>query len=302
MLCSPESSNRVKTDKRDSRQLALLLAKGRLKRVYVPTPQEREQRAVARRRRQLIRERVRTQNRIKAELRFYGTRLPEITGRWSKLYVANLSRIRFSTRWQQESFESLLAQYEFFTKQIEGQTRLLRSLSQTAEYCERVRILQSVPGVGLIVAMELLRRDLGAEGRQFVLMSSRWLGERGVRGIHLAYTACFIDATQPGTITRAWQNTADEIVSAHGACVVTHAPWAEVWTLLRGATLLQDTGCGTGMGSGEISSGISIGGGSPITSGSVWGYGVCPVMRNINTRLAVASPLSCALSQSALGS
>jgi transposase len=154
-LIPQESGNRVKTDKRDSRKLALLLAKGMLKRVCVPTPQEREQRAVVRRR-QLIRERVRTQNRIKAELRFYGIRLPEITGWWSKLYVENLSRIRFSTRWQQESFESLLAQYEFFTKQIEGQNRLLRALSQTAEYRERVWILQSITGVGLIAAMELL--------------------------------------------------------------------------------------------------------------------------------------------------
>ena len=66
-LIPQESGNRVRTDKRDSRKLALLLAKGMLKRVYVPTPQEREHRAAARRRRQLIRERVRTQNRIKAE-------------------------------------------------------------------------------------------------------------------------------------------------------------------------------------------------------------------------------------------
>jgi transposase len=59
-LIPQESGNRVKTDKRDSRKLALLLAKGMLKRVHVPTPQEREQRSVVRRRRQLIRERVRT--------------------------------------------------------------------------------------------------------------------------------------------------------------------------------------------------------------------------------------------------
>ena len=84
-LIPQESGNRVKTDKRDSRKLALLLAKGMLKRVHVPAPHEREHRAVVRRRRQLIRERVRTQNRIKAELRFYGINLPEVTGRWSRL-------------------------------------------------------------------------------------------------------------------------------------------------------------------------------------------------------------------------
>jgi transposase len=64
-LIPRESGNRVKTDKRDSRKLALLLAEGMLKRVYVPTPREREHRAVVRRRRQLIRERVRAQCRIR---------------------------------------------------------------------------------------------------------------------------------------------------------------------------------------------------------------------------------------------
>jgi transposase len=89
-------------------------------------------------------------------LRFYGICLPEITGRWSKQYVENLQRIRFSTRWQQQSFESLLEQYKFFTAQIERQTKLLRSLAETESFQERVKILRSIPGVGLIAAMELL--------------------------------------------------------------------------------------------------------------------------------------------------
>jgi transposase len=78
-LIPQEYGNRVKTDRRDSRKLAFFLAKGMLKRIAVPTPAEREQRQVARRRRQLIRDRVRTQNRIKAELRFFGVPLPTRT-------------------------------------------------------------------------------------------------------------------------------------------------------------------------------------------------------------------------------
>ena len=50
-----------------------------LKQVWAPSPREREQRQVARRRRQLIGDRVRTQNRIKAELKLYGIELPEPT-------------------------------------------------------------------------------------------------------------------------------------------------------------------------------------------------------------------------------
>lgn len=155
-LIPQESGNRVKTDSRDSRKLALLLAKGMLKRVWVPSPQERSERQVIRRRRQLVRDRVRTQNRIKAELRFYGLALPEHHGKWSKLFVENLSRLRFDSRWQQESFSCLLEQYRFFTSQIEHQNRLLKKLSETERYRERVRILRSVPGIGLIAAMELL--------------------------------------------------------------------------------------------------------------------------------------------------
>jgi len=56
----------------------------------------------------------------------------------------------------QESFNCLLEQYEFLSGQIDKQTQLLRELSETALYRERVEILQSIPGIGLISAMELL--------------------------------------------------------------------------------------------------------------------------------------------------
>lgn len=155
-LIPQEQANRVKTDRRDSRKLAHLLAKGMLKRVWVPSAQEREERQVVRRRRQLIQDRVRAQNRIKAELRFYGIELLEPHGPWRHVYVENLKRLRFPSRWAQESFQRLLEQYEFLTQQINRQTRLLKELAQTQRYCERVKILRSVPGVGLIAAMEFL--------------------------------------------------------------------------------------------------------------------------------------------------
>jgi transposase len=98
-LVPQEYGNRVKTDRRDSRKLAHLLAKGFLKEVWVPSEQERYQRQVIRRRRQLIGDLVRTQNRIKAELRFFGIEIPEPTGRWSGTYMTNLRRLQFCDRW-----------------------------------------------------------------------------------------------------------------------------------------------------------------------------------------------------------
>jgi transposase len=99
---------------------------------------------------------VRTQSRIKAELRFYGIHLEEPRGRWTQVYFANLRRVNFDNRWMQESFNRLLEQYEFLSAQIDKQTQLLRELSETAPYRERVEILQSIPGIGVISAMELL--------------------------------------------------------------------------------------------------------------------------------------------------
>ncbi len=56
----------------------------------------------------------------------------------------------------QESFNRLLELYEFLCGQIDKQTQLLRELSETPLYRERVEILLSVPGIGMISAMELL--------------------------------------------------------------------------------------------------------------------------------------------------
>src|SRR5512135_1912943 len=155
-LVPQEYGNRVKTDRRDSRKLAHLLAKGLLKRVWVPSEEELYHRQVIRRRRQLVRDRVRTQSRIKAELRFYGMHLEEPRGGWTRMYLASLRRINFGNRWMQESFNRLLEQCEFLSGQIDKQTKLLRELSETALYQKRVEILQSIPGIGLISAMELL--------------------------------------------------------------------------------------------------------------------------------------------------
>jgi transposase len=155
-LVPTESGNKVKTDRRDSRKLSHLLAKGLLKEVWVPSEAERCHRQVIRRRRQLIGDRVRTQNRIKSELRFFGIELPEPTGRWSRAFLTNLHRLKLRNRWVQESFRRLLDEYDFLSEQIKKQTALLQELAELRDYKERVAILRTVPGIGLIAAMELL--------------------------------------------------------------------------------------------------------------------------------------------------
>ena len=149
--------NRVKTDKHDSVKLARFLQKGLLSAIYVPSPEERVHRQICRRRRQLIRDRVREQNRIKAFLRFFNIELDkESRGRWSQRFLENLRCLRFSDAYQHENFASLLDHYEFLEVQVRKQTELLRDLSRSDTYEDRVDILCSIPGIGWLSAMEML--------------------------------------------------------------------------------------------------------------------------------------------------
>lgn len=151
------SGNRVKTDRLDSQKLAEYLQSGILKDVYVPTSEERGHRAVSRRRRQLIGDRVRAQQRIKADLCSNGIDLPrESKGKWSRVFVERLCAFRFKDRYLQKSFECLLRQFDFVTELIDAQTQQLKALSRTEKYAKRVAILVSTPGIGWLSAMEIL--------------------------------------------------------------------------------------------------------------------------------------------------
>ena len=155
-LIPQEYGNRVKTDRLDSSKLARFLAKGLLKQIYVPSKEERFHRQVLRRRRQIVRDRVRVQNRIKSELTFYGIDLPAPRGKWTQIYFGNLCRIKFKNKWMQESFNRLLEQYEFLCNQVDRQTELLKKLAESPLYRERVEILRTIPGIGVIGSMEIL--------------------------------------------------------------------------------------------------------------------------------------------------
>lgn len=155
-LLPMEYGNRVKTDKRDSRKLAFLLSRGLLRENWVPDYQLRCHRQVLRRRGQFLGDQRRLQNRIKAELRFYGVAIDCPRGRWSKRWVDELWQVSLSDEFGDLSFRRLLETYVFVREQVAEQTRLLRQLSYHERYRESFQWLTSIPGIGLITAMTLL--------------------------------------------------------------------------------------------------------------------------------------------------
>lgn len=155
-LLPMEYGNHVKTDRRDSRKLAYLLSKRMLKAVWVPDPELCFHRQVLRRRRQLIGDRVRVQQRIKSELCFYGISIARPRGPWTESFYNQLREIAFNNSYMNRSFRSLLNEYQYLSQLIEQQTQLLKNLAASELYAARVKLLRTVPGIGLISAMYLI--------------------------------------------------------------------------------------------------------------------------------------------------
>jgi len=70
--------------------------------------------------------------------------------------MEKLNCLRLRDRWLQKSFTELIRAYEFVDGQIEEQTNLLKELAKEERYRDRVVILRSIPGIGIISAMEML--------------------------------------------------------------------------------------------------------------------------------------------------
>ncbi len=160
-----ESGNRIKTDRIDSAKLAALAASDQLTGVWVPGTIQRQERETLRERRRIIRQMGQSQRQIKAQLHCYGLSLPSRAGRWSKVYEASLWQVRFSSEYMQLSFERLLHRYQFLRDQLAEQTALVRGLARSEGYRQKVLWLTSLPGIGVLTAMEVLT-ELG-EIRRF---------------------------------------------------------------------------------------------------------------------------------------
>jgi transposase len=152
-----ESGNRVKTDKRDSRKLARLLESNMLKKVFVLSEEERMHRELVRTRRQLVDHRGSVARQIKSKLLFYNisSPFPSRYG-WGGPYLQWLRGIVCQSHYLKESFEVLIDLYEYLTKEIKQITKSVIDLSRTDKYSQRMRLIRSIPGIGILTGMEIL--------------------------------------------------------------------------------------------------------------------------------------------------
>lgn len=151
------SRDRVKTDKRDALKIAVQLAAGRLKGIYVPSPEIEDRRELTRLRTTFVKDRSRVAARIKLKANYYNFIGPSDDQKICKQWIKTI-REKSMARGLKYAMEALIKQWESFSEQIKEIDEELKK--QAAEDAKHELVYRSAPGVGGVSA-RVLANELG---------------------------------------------------------------------------------------------------------------------------------------------
>lgn len=145
----------------DSSKLARELRSGTLRGIYVPDDVILEMRSLIRLRNMVVKDTTREKNRIKSLLRFHGIDIPDqftrhSVGNRSKRFLQWLQSVELSTEYGKKTLDLHIEQLVRLRSTLLEQTRTIRSISLKEPFKEDIRLLTSIPGIGMTTATSLL--------------------------------------------------------------------------------------------------------------------------------------------------
>ena len=152
--------NRMKTNRLDSRGLSESLRGGQLKSIHVPSAVYRELRHLTQLRDTMVRQAAAHKQRIKALLLLEGIDFPLAAAgsQWTLRVKTQLRKLSCSGS-VRFKLDQLLDSLEFTEKQVLSSTKEIRRFcKEDAELSQSIAYLMSIPGIGWIVASQLLAR------------------------------------------------------------------------------------------------------------------------------------------------
>ena len=119
-----------------------------------------ELRSLVRYRKTIVKELIRHKNRIKSILKLQGVIIPielNIASKyWSAIFIKWLKTIESSTPQGTMVLKETIDTADFLSVKLLKVTRQFRFLSTNSPYAERISLLRTIPGIGLIVALTLI--------------------------------------------------------------------------------------------------------------------------------------------------
>jgi transposase len=149
---------RVKTNRLDSKKLALALRGGELHSIHVPSPVYRELRHLVQLRDTHVRQLTATKCRIKSLLLYEGTAFPGAGNRWSAQVLRELLALPCSES-VRFKLDLLIGTLHFhFNSAAMVQKQIRHFCQNDPELRQCISLLTSIPGIGWIVAAHLVAR------------------------------------------------------------------------------------------------------------------------------------------------
>lgn len=172
---TPQSSGQeAKSDRLDSRNLAMWSAKGLLRAVRVPTQEEEGDRQVFRARDAIVAKRRRVKQQIKSFLLQHGVVQPQGLKNWSRKAVAALRTMPLSGQLR-FALDMLLDDLAHYDRQCEKANSAIGALCRTPRHKRSAAALRTVPGVGPVTAVavrtELIAPERFDDGREVAAMA-----------------------------------------------------------------------------------------------------------------------------------
>lgn len=150
-----DKEKKQKCDRVDSRKLCKKLRDKDLEGIHIPGRAQLEDRDLVRLRRKLVRDTTRCKNRIKGLLNFYGIQYT-VSSCWSKKFIKCLNELELNYPSGTFALRILIQELQSIDQLKKQVSRQLLALIRTEKYSSLIKLLYSIPGVGLIGALTLI--------------------------------------------------------------------------------------------------------------------------------------------------
>jgi transposase len=150
-LVPSRPGDRIKTDKRDARKLALLLAGGLLEPISVPSPEYEAARDLVRAREDARLDRMRDRHRLSKFCLRHGRPVPGQS--WSIVRRKWLSEQRFEYPAQQHTFDTYLHTVDLVDHRVEQLEAAIREAAEHGPWRELVAKLRCLRGIDTLTAL-----------------------------------------------------------------------------------------------------------------------------------------------------
>jgi len=154
-LIPKRAGDRVKTDRRDARNLGRLYRSGELTVIHIPDEEQEAVRDLSRSREDAVEDVARKRHQLSKFLLRHGHRYHD-GKQWTQGHIRWMKGLKFESLTLKGVFEDYLLALDQSEDRLERLTRLMEELSQTPKYQKPVAALMTLRGVKTITAMTIV--------------------------------------------------------------------------------------------------------------------------------------------------